>query len=704
MKTEILLTNGLVEVPKQNAKLINEYLGTVLSNLAYYGYTPSAELLKAIGQIRNISLTNWWKDLEQSLKKVTGASKNMDKFVVYKNFPAEVLEKSKAEYWISQICMYLGCPNEYFTQPEQPRDLMFEKTKLKVLHLANEKSLENIYNSLVKLPNRWTTEQLTHAEYIFQEGKIAMFDATVFTFKENMAKIVAFAIEKGMNVSVKSATDVLRIAVVLSDGDVTFEKNTKFKSLARKVRRFFLNLLENSSNLEEDVARDKERWKRFFRALHPNDFAPNFNNVRTVYNKLYHNSVESFNSKVEVALQEERPNAALNLLVTRPGDFTRRLNHTLNLFGSKAVDKYLEVLPKLKLVQLVKIKKYIQTIENKQFRTIAPKGNWTKMKVMPSTRHVAPSQRKHLLEGIDKELGKRLSKLFKGGVQLDKSTESVKLQTNASDLSPYGRGTSFDIPENINFIRSASYWQHKTYGNNWFDNGWNFFASGWKQMGAVCWDNPQYTGGQTRRYNYWDRNTDNKDAGAVFSGDPTNSKTADGRACQMIDLYIDKLLKQGVRYAVWNILCYSRVKFKDAGEVFASLQWGEDAQAGKLFEPSRAQLSFPVQGDTFTKYICYIDLEERKVVYMDANLKANTNSAASNCASLEKNMPAFCEYMSGLPSVYDVFSIAKRSKTGTVISYSDEKYSIKNKTAYIFKALNKNNSFKQLDVAKILSS
>jgi hypothetical protein len=204
MKTEILLRNGLVEVPAGNSKLINEYLGTVLANLAYYGYVPSKELLATISKSRNVSLANWWKNLEQALKTVTGASKNMDKYVVYKNFPAEVLEKSKAEYWISQICMYLGCPNEYFTQPEKPRDLMFEKIKLKVLHLANENSLKNIYESLVKLPSRWTSQQESDFVYILVNTKALSFDASAFTFKENMAKAVALAIDKGINVYLKS--------------------------------------------------------------------------------------------------------------------------------------------------------------------------------------------------------------------------------------------------------------------------------------------------------------------------------------------------------------------------------------------------------------------------------------------------------------------------------------------------------------------
>ena len=77
-------------------------------------------------------------------------------------------------------------------------------------------------------------------------------------------------------------------------------------------------------------------------------------------------------------------------------------------------------------------------------------------------------------------------------------------------------------------------------------------------MGALCWNS-------VRR------------PGAVFSGDPTNTKDAQGRACQLIDLDLAELRASGVRYAVWNVLAYSKVPFSQAGEVCAALQWGADA-------------------------------------------------------------------------------------------------------------------------------
>jgi hypothetical protein len=276
----------------------------------------------------------------------------------------------------------------------------------------------------------------------------------------------------------------------------------------------------------------------------------------------------------------------------------------------------------------------------------------------------------------------------------------IKLQTNDQELASYGRGTVFEIPDEMTFLRTASYWENKG-GVSWFDNSWNFFDSTWNHLGACCWTDTLFAPSnrnQPRGRGRPGKNT----AGAVFSGDPINSKEMKGRACQMIDLYIDRLANSGVRFAVWNVLCYSKIAFSDAtGEVLGTLQWGEEAQKGKLYEPGRAQMVFPLTGKGMTKYIAYIDLVERKLIYIDANLKGSVHSAAQNGNTLTQQMPAFVEYLAALPSVGDLFYHADEGETP--ILYSDAEHEIlENRSAYVFKPENENNNFKQLDLSTLL--
>ena len=280
---------------------------------------------------------------------------------------------------------------------------------------------------------------------------------------------------------------------------------------------------------------------------------------------------------------------------------------------------------------------------------------------------------------------KRLNKHLPS-VNVSKEVEKVKLQGNDADLTPYGRGTAFDIPDNITFLRTASYWE--TGGvkyNIWFDNGWNFFGENWESIGSCCWN-------KNRLYN-----------AAIFSGDPTNSKEMKGRACQMIDLYLDELKHIGVRYAVWNILCYSHKSFDDVKEVYAALQWGEEPQKNNLFEPSRCVFSFPIRGKNMTKYIAYLDIVKRQLIYMDANLPGRVSSAGDNSDILSKTMPAFVEYLDTLPSVYDLFKKANISNDGIPILYDDTNKPFSSKKAYVFLPRNKNNTFEQLDLNTLIN-
>lgn len=683
----ILIENNLIAVPSGKSTSSKEVIATIFANLAYYGYALSKDAYNSLNSLDKKSIEKWWANIEPALKEITGENRKMADFVVYKNFPTEVLNMSESQYWFSQILMYIGLPNELFTQEELDRKPLKDKLKLKVLQLSNSNSTKSILEGLLGSPAKWTNDQFSYVCHFVINEKLD-FNVAKIPFKENMVNLVSKVFDEGVEVNIKSATDVLRLAVGLSGGDVSMKTNTKFKKFSRKHRRFLLNLLNSSTNLEEDMARDSNRWKKFVYSLHPGDYGNRFKNVNKAYDMLYNDKVTTFNSKVESSLSKLDKEEFFSLLKQRPGEFMRRLNVSVNSFGLDAANQFIGVADSLTVSQLLKIKKYLETCNERIFRTIAPNGNWTKMQVLLNTTKINDKLRLYLIVAIEKVIVSKLkTRLPKPLVYLGDNVDLIKLQTSDSDLTPYGRGTSFPIPKNMKFIRSASYWSTANSYNVWFDNGWNFFDNNWKTMATCCWTDVNAL-----------------DGASVFSGDPTSSKDTEGRACQMIDLYLDKLEAKGVRYAVWNILAYSKISFNKATDVYAALQWGEKAETGKLFEPSRCQLSFQLKGDNLTKYIAYIDIKERKVVYMDANLYGDVSSAARNGQKLEETMPAFMEYLETIPSVKDLFQgVSSKLKTATKVVYSDDNVVLKDKeTAYVFKPVNEANSFEQLNLSELL--
>jgi hypothetical protein len=284
---------------------------------------------------------------------------------------------------------------------------------------------------------------------------------------------------------------------------------------------------------------------------------------------------------------------------------------------------------------------------------------------------------------------------FPEGIALDMRVDDVKLQGNDQKLAEYGRGTAFDIPQNITFIRSASYWACQRRGVVWFDNGWNFFDENWKEKGACAWNDQLHSS--------WRRPKQTDDRGAIFSGDPVNTSDMEGRACQMIDLYPAQLLTQGIRFAVWSILCYSRVKFSESEEVLATLQMGEQAETGNLYEPSRAQMVFPIKSATMANYVAYVDLLKRKLVYMDVGFPGNTQSAGANSKRLEELMPAYIGYLSAQPSLFDLLQDAPLGKMPVL--YDDDHVKIESDSrAFVFQPHDKTNTYERVSVADLVKT
>jgi hypothetical protein len=678
--TNILLRQGYLLIPEEEKFEISlNELVTVLVNLEYYGYALSNDVYQALRRVSKDTLYTWWAALETELRIITGDDRNIGNFVVYKNFPTEVLNKSESEYWISQILMYWGLPNEYFTEEVISRKGMNpEERKSKTLMLASNITLQNILDKYLLYPVKW--KQFEYNDVIFLSTSLNVSFEKI-SFKENLIKLASYFIDDNKLVSVKTATDVLRLGAGLSGGDISLKEKVRFKSFNRKTRRFLLNMLEGSTNIEEDIARHKNVWKKFLHNLHAGDFKKSYPNVIKAADNLYNDNIETFNSKIELMIIN-KDKKIFDLLITRPGEFARRLAHVADIFGELTVGPFISIVSKLSTLKIVMLRRQLEYTNIRTSRVFPPKGNWSNMQI-GKVRHINQDIADSIILSLSQELFARVPSV---GV-LDPETVNIKLSTNGSDTGIHTRGTVFKIPKSVKFIRTASYWEKRGDFNTWFDNGWNFFDKKWKQKGACCWTNPNYIEGS-----------------AIFSGDPTNSKEMNGRAAQMIDLYPDKLVKADVRYAVWNVLCYSNIPFSDATDVFAALQWGEDPQAGKLFEPSRCQLSFPLIGNYKTKYVCVLDLETKELIYIDLSLKSSVRSAAHNCVKLSEKLPLFMEYIRTLPSIYDLFkeSISENSKIKVL--YSDRGVELNpDNLAYVFLPQG-GQDYKKFDIEKILNS
>jgi len=266
MNDDILLVqNGYVAVPElkpgnvgKTSDMRLQSLGTIFSNMASYGFIPSLDATREIMLLSDAGIYEFWKNLEPALKHVTGADRQMEDFVVYKNFPKEVLEMSQAQYWTNQILMYWGLPNEMFTQETEARTPLKERLKLKVLNPATEDTAFKIFEKLCKVRVKWTDSQEAQISYLLRTYSQLTLDMDEFAFKENGVNVIAQSFELILagrrKVVVSNATDVLRLAAAVSAGDISLRTPTKFRKLSRPERRLLVGLIEGSRNIVADFA------------------------------------------------------------------------------------------------------------------------------------------------------------------------------------------------------------------------------------------------------------------------------------------------------------------------------------------------------------------------------------------------------------------------------------------------------------------
>ncbi|MEL6670245.1 MAG: hypothetical protein AAFP08_14840, partial [Bacteroidota bacterium] len=584
--TTILLRQQLVVWPQTSGKTkepttaYRRVQATCLSNLAYYGYAPDREGLAQLEQCDLETLKSWWAKLEPSLKSESGEDRNIGDSIVYQNFPEEVLAMDEAEYWFKQILMYLGVPKEAMREAPKDRPALFEEVDVKILRSASGGSLEGILTSHLRKSKVWIPSEREEIEWFAANGYA--LNLSEVPFKENMIFAGLVGMRAGQEVRIDTTTDVLRFYAGLSEGDISLKTNTKFVSLPRSQRRQIARMLSEVGDLEEGLVRHRNKWKRALHALHIGEYEKAFPEVVEVANRLRNGKpMRTFNGQVEMLIVS-KDKEVLNLLQSRPGDFARRLAHMVRLFETDSVKAFGQIVDQLPLTNLLRLLKVLERYNEIDAWAVAPKGSWNKIQILEKDAdHKLPeSERQALVRLLEHEISLRMNEKFPQGVQLDERTKWIKLPTNNADgVLPYGSGTVFPLASNIKFIRSATYWVSP--GRTcWMDNGWNFFREDWSPVGTIAWNS-----------------TNQMNPAAIFSGDPVNTHNAAGKAGQIIDLYLDQLVEKGVRYAVWNILSYSRIPFDQADEVMGLLQVGEEPVSGKLIEPSRSQFVFKVTGN-----------------------------------------------------------------------------------------------------------
>ena len=638
-----LLRRNKITVPANSHGTTSQALiASFNSNLQELGYSLSPTTIARFKNINETDAVRLFNETIEILKELRGV-KNYKP--MYPNFPKQVMEASEAELYINALIHYIssvivdvtGNPDNIWlpNYAKEKGAFLKEKTLVTVLNYIDEDGIKDIAKAIAT-SNTSLSESDKEDLRVFKEAGYLVLPERIPN-KENLSVVASLFINDsltGIASYFKTATDVLRLAVALSGGDVSLAKPTKFRNFNRKERKFLLGLLNQVSSLEEDMPRWKERWLRLGEKIHPGDFASRFDKAYRAFSAIRSGTIETIRTHIEEAVRGGNTFTAVSLLSTRPGDFARRLDHLLRQTTKKrdrtrVVSSFLSVAKSVSTPVLLQVMNHFQHRDD--LRVVFPKGNAAKVMSLDKELPSLPDEVKNqVVNGISTILTERFSSLSSlGNVYIDPKLKDCLVpfaQRSASkSLRTLVRGSKLPLEGNKNTIRFFVWWKDITSEGGYQSNGRvdidlsaTILDEDWNYVEALTYYNLRGDFG-------------------CHSGDITSAPKG---ASEFIDINIDEALKRG-RYVVMTVHSFTGQKLSDIPECSAGFMMRKQPQSGEVYDPRTVVDRMDVASSSTSGIPLIIDLKERKVIWADVPM-----------LSLEGNRYGYYSYRGRINNVY----------------------------------------------------
>ena len=464
--------------------------------------------------------------------------------------------------------------------------------RLTVLHAGGtlEEETSKLYLSLA------TSTVPLSAEDLVALGDLALFCATgpqpeTIPVRENRAVINRVRLAARQPLITDTVTDVLRLACAASDGDVTLEQPTRFRSFGRPERRLLLAALDEvisaSPGKLGDVAGRREAWKRLGERLHPHEH-PQWPHAQDVFAVARgEKQSPSFASRVESTMAASGAGATARLLANAPGLLWRSLDRLLREAAEANDPAELEAVVSAAAAAIPAVSGRVllsgrEHLVNRQVptdvsRVFANRNGraWTGPETRQPLDEPAVSA---LTTAIDAEITRRLPDY--GTILIDPAVLGVALPLSGKAVAPgFGlmpRGSVSPVEGEI--LRFFVYWKERSQRTDY-------------DLSALLLTDDFLFGEQVSWTNYHAGEGEGEGAGyAVYSGDITESEEG---ASEFIDVSLPNTPRKIIIPQV-NIYCGDA--FDRAQEAFFGFMVRSDSQQGAPFEARTVRMKSDLRG------------------------------------------------------------------------------------------------------------
>jgi len=663
------------ELSEHNQSAFAEAI-TVHAELMRLGYMFSQDAWDFFTKLSKKQIVNFYNDVMSYVIQQKSADKAYGP--LYRNFPNDVMEMSKSEYFVNQIIHYYSCGSFIPATDHREFAIVYENSIYTTIELANSdfytEILLNLINSVQSLSPRDSEildYYITNEESLIQD--IVKRDEV--KFKEIACKLFCTGIT-----SPKTVTDVLRMAVYMSGGDISLpavppslvkcnswtsvkvcnekRKLFKFRKFSRKERRTILSQLEASNLDASEAVLKKERWLRLGEILHPAEAsnAKRFPKSAKFFGTIRNTKIDSWYATLNKCanLQEH-----LMLLQSRPGEFARRLDFLIRKYGEDNTNlilgRFRSVVDKVSNKVLFELIEHFSKRTEPCPRKIKIKGsrkevNLKELPVLsPNTIGNVFNVCKDAL--IDKftQSNVDVKELFSKKVFISEVLKNISLPKDMRSVSGgtniISRGSRIPLmlPDS-DVIRIFCHWNDAD-GTEDIDLSINFYSDSFHKKHSCSW------------------NTDMISSNGLYyhSGDV---RFVRGPCAEYIDVHLDKIRSEDTRYAVISVDDFTgkgicKVPDTCIGFMERSELGSKDSV---IFKPNTVNNCVKLNSDSSSVLVGILDLYTKEYINIDSDLRGIPVSTSN---LFELNIKDLVEPPKF--SLFDLLSLHCRANNTTLV-------------------------------------
>ena len=644
---------------------------TMQAELMKLGYMLTKEAFKEVS-------VEWYEDILSFIKKTLGVG-GYNPF--YKGFPQQVMEMDERELFFNAIIHYWSDGKWAPDYKLERRGVKMEHNTFKMIKLGTEKEFKNIFSVLCSINQSLTENDKEVIKFFvgnYDAKEISKILPSYIPFKETLCELVAL----GLAVPCKSPTDVLRIAIYLSGGDISLpalpkitiqdvyknknitpfleskkkaqveERNKfNFKKFKRSERKHLLSILEKTNLDLGEMKLKLGKWLRLGEILHPGEYANRFPKSYEAFDKLRNHTdkIQTFYSKVDEAF-EKSFKKGISQLSEKPDEFARKLDWMLRNFDTKVVlSKFIDVSSGISRKVLWELYNHFLNRDTTNPRTVMIKGK----KSIKKELEPLPPMSKILINQVQVEILKAISLHFEkltklGNVWIDERLKKIPLpqamRSVNTSVKTYIRGTRIPFGTTKNVIRPYIHWFDEQ-GVQDLD-----LSVGFYDKNLVGRKHISYT------------NLKEHDINSCHSGD---IRRRQGACAEYCDIDIDACLRNNIRYALVQVHNFQNEPFHQLKDCVFGMMERDNPNQGEIFIPKTISNAMKIANESSTVCICVLDLKEREYIWADLELQgrdlANIESTSEITGKIIRSLINNTQL-----SVFDLLSLHAEARGKTV--------------------------------------